>query len=324
VSQPLLQVRNLCVDYRAPTGFATTVRLRAVDGVSFELPRGSALGIVGESGSGKSSIARAILRLTEATGSVRFGNTELLTADRAALRSARRTMQAIFQDPIGSLDPRMTIADIVGEPLREHCPELAAAARRARSVDALRRVGLSDEVLDRYPHQFSGGQAQRIAIARALIVAPELVICDEPLSALDVSIKAQIANLLRDLQRQLQLSLLIISHDLAAVRFCCDQVLVLYRGQVMEVAATDTLYRDPRHPYSRALLAAVPVPDPQAARQPPPALQGVDAQPAHMGCPFSPRCPLAIDRCRIERPEPRQVAGSLVACHRADESGLPA
>jgi len=324
VNQPLLQVRDLCVEYAAPAGFVTTARLRAVDGVSFELPRGGALGIVGESGSGKSSIARAILRLTQATGSVRFRDTELLTADHASLRSARRSMQAIFQDPIGSLDPRMTIVDIVGEPLREHRPELPDAARRAHSIDALRRVGLSDEVLDRYPHQFSGGQAQRIAIARALILSPELVICDEPLSALDVSIKAQIANLLRDLRRQLQLSLMIISHDMAAVRFCCDQVLVLYRGQVMEVAATDTLYRDPRHPYSRALLAAVPVPDPQAARQPSPVMQGVETQPADVGCPFSPRCPLAIDRCLNERPRPRRVANSLVACHRAEESGRPA
>jgi oligopeptide transport system ATP-binding protein len=215
----------------------------------------------------------------------------------------------------------MTIAAIVGEPLREHRPELAHAERRAQCVDALRRVGLSDEVLDRYPHQFSGGQAQRIAIARALILAPELVICDEPLSALDVSIKAQIANLLRDLQRQLQLSLLIISHDLAAVRYCCDQELVLYRARSRRLPRPTPCIGIPGIHTAGAAGGARS--DPQAARQPAPVLQGVEAQPAALGCLFSPRCPLAIDRCRIERPEPRRVADSLVACHRADEPGLP-
>jgi oligopeptide transport system ATP-binding protein len=317
MNAPLLQVRNLCVDYRG---------VRAVDGVSFTMERGSSLGIVGESGSGKSSIARALLRLTRATGSVRFKEVELLAADRHALRAARRGMQMIFQDPIGSLDPRMSIAEILAEPLREHRPDMDTGARRLAATAALRQVGLAGDILGRYPHQFSGGQAQRIAIARALILAPELVICDEPLSALDVSIKAQIGNLLRDLQQQLQLSLLIISHDLAAVRHACDNVLVLYRGQVMEVAATSNLYRHPRHPYTRALLSAVPVPDPQVIRRPLPALPG-DARPlqtAQAGCPFVPRCPLAIERCHQERPLPTRIADSLVACHRADGADLVA
>src|SRR6202034_2368871 len=224
-------------------------------GVSFELARGQTLGLVGESGSGKSSIARALLRLVPAqSGAGVFRGTDLLQLTGRRLQRMRRHLQLIFQDPLASLDPHMPIGEIVAEPLRAFEPGLSAAQRRQRALDSLQAVGLQAEYVDRYPHEFSGGQAQRIAVARALIARPDLIVCDEPLSALDVSIKSQISNLLRDLQRQRQLSLLFISHDLAAVRFGCDRVLVLYLGRVMEIAACDALFGAARHPYTRALM----------------------------------------------------------------------
>jgi oligopeptide transport system ATP-binding protein len=318
----LLAVRELAVSYRVSFRGGHAL-LRAVNGVSFELARGETLGLVGESGSGKSTIARALLRLVPAeSGVALFHGTDLLTLSGASLQAMRRHLQLIFQDPLASLDPRMRIADILAEPLRVFEPQLSGRQREQRVLAMALGVGLAAAHLHRYPHEFSGGQAQRIGIARALIIEPELIVCDEPLSALDVSIKSQISNLLKDLQRQLQLSLLFISHDLAAVRFSCDRVLVLYLGRVMETAGCDTLFSAARHPYTRALMRAAPIPDPIAARKrrsvP---LEGEVPSPlfAPSGCVFRTRCPMAVERCARETPLLRQVGASLVACHRAEE-----
>jgi oligopeptide transport system ATP-binding protein len=318
----LLTVRELSVSYRVSYHGGHAL-LRAVNGVSFEVGRGETLGLVGESGSGKSTIARALLRLVPVeSGSALFHGSDLLKLSGASLHAMRRHLQLIFQDPLASLDPRMSIGDILAEPLRVFEPRLSAQQREQRVLAMARAVELGAEHLHRYPHQFSGGQAQRIGIARALIIQPELIVCDEPLSALDVSIKSQISNLLKDLQRQLQLSLLFISHDLAAVRFSCDRVLVLYLGRVMETAACDALFGAARHPYSRALIRAAPIPDPVAARARRSApLTGEVPSPlfAPSGCVFRTRCPMALDRCAREIPMLRPVGASLVACHRAEE-----
>jgi oligopeptide transport system ATP-binding protein len=318
----LLAVRELAVTYRVSFRGGHAL-LRAVNGVSFELARGETLGLVGESGSGKSSIARALLRLVPVeSGVALFHGTDLLALSGASLQAMRRHLQLIFQDPLASLDPRMRIADILAEPLRVFEPQLSRRQREQRVLAMAQSVGLAGAQLHRYPHEFSGGQAQRIGIARALIIEPELVVCDEPLSALDVSIKSQISNLLKDLQGQMQLSLLFISHDLAAVRFSCDRVLVLYLGRVMESAACDALFGAARHPYTRALMRAAPIPDPIAARKrrstP---LEGEVPSPlfAPSGCVFRTRCPMAVERCARETPLLRQVGASLVACHRAEE-----
>ena len=319
MSELVLDVRDLAVHYRVARGGAGPALLRAVEDVSFSLHRGQTLGIVGESGSGKSSIARALLRLVPAAGGrALFRGTDLLALEGDALRQARRHVQMIFQDPLASLDPRMTVEQIVTEPLRVFAPRLGRGQRRALALAMLGRVGLGSEHLARFPHEFSGGQAQRIGIARALILEPDLVVCDEPLSALDVSIKSQISNLLKDLQHELGLALLFISHDLAAVRFSCDAVLVLYLGRVMELAPRDALFATPRHPYTRALLDAVPLPDPCAARARrasplPGELPSPLAPPS--GCVFRTRCPLAEARCAHTAPPLRPVGAGQVACH---------
>jgi oligopeptide transport system ATP-binding protein len=322
---PLLAVRELVVTYRVAAGRGQAL-LRAVNGVSFELARGQTLGLVGESGSGKSTIARALLRLVPAaSGVAMFRGADLLALTGARLQAMRRHLQLIFQDPVASLDPRMSIGEILAEPLRVFEPQLSAAQRQQRVLAMTRSVGLGAEHLHRFAHEFSGGQAQRIGIARALIIGPELIVCDEPLSALDVSIKSQISNLLRDLQRELQLSLLFISHDLAAVRFSCDRVLVLYLGRVMEIAGCDALFTACRHPYTRALISAAPIPDPVAARaRRSTPLEGEIPSPlsAPSGCVFRTRCPMAIERCASEVPLLRQVGASQVACHRAEELGV--
>jgi oligopeptide transport system ATP-binding protein len=318
----LLQVRDLSVSYRLTQGHRP-VRLRAVQDVSFDLARGETLGIVGESGSGKSTIARALLRLIPAErGEAWFLGQDLLQLSPAQLRPVRRQLQLIFQDPLGSLDPRMSIAETLAEPLRTFEPELKRAERLRRVLAGLEAVGLSSAFADRLPHEFSGGQAQRIAIARALMSHPQLLVCDEPLSSLDVSIKSQIGNLLKDLQRERQLAMIFISHDLAAVRFSCERVLVLYLGRVLEVADRDTLFEAPAHPYTRALLQAVPIPDPVAARarrrEP---LAGEIPSPLAppSGCVFRTRCPHAIERCAQELPALRSLGSRQVACHRAEE-----
>lgn len=322
--EPLLEVRDLRVhfDLGRERFFGSRRDLQAVAGVSFSLDTAETLCIVGESGCGKSTLARAILGLVPATGSVRFEGHELLGLTERAMRPFRRALQLIFQDPLASLDPRMTVGEIVTEPLRALYPELSPKQRRERAVAMLERVGLSAAHLLRYPHEFSGGQAQRIGIARALVVEPRIVICDEPTSALDVSIKAQVINLLRDLQHDMQLALLFISHDLAAVRHVANRVLVLYLGRVMELADARALYEKPLHPYTRALLASIPQADPTLADTARPApLPGEPPSPIDVpsGCVFRTRCPYAIDRCKLQVPALRAVRDRVVACHRAEE-----
>jgi oligopeptide transport system ATP-binding protein len=319
MNEPVLEVQDLSVRFHVPGGRV----LQAVNGVSFALARGETLGLVGESGSGKSTIARGVLCLVPASGgAVRFRGTDLLKLPREELRGMRRHLQIIFQDPLASLDPRMSVGEIIDEPLREHRHDLTPGARRAKVLAMMERVGLLPAHLNRYPEEFSGGQAQRIGIARALVLEPEVLICDEPISALDVSIKSQIANLLKDLQLQTNLSLLFIAHDLAAVRFSCDRVLVLYLGRIMEVASRTALFAAPRHPYTRALLQSVPIADPVRARARRGApLSGEIPSPLAppSGCVFRTRCPYAISRCEMEIPMPRMVGDSWVACHRAEE-----
>jgi oligopeptide transport system ATP-binding protein len=317
---PLLAVSDLSVRYRSGLRLLGAHAVRAVAGVRFTISRGESLGLVGESGSGKSSIARALLRLIPATGSVRYQGTELLQARGKALRAIREHLQIIFQDPLGSLDPRMDVGELVAEPLREFRAALGPVARRDQVASMLGRVGLGSELLPRYPHQLSGGQAQRVGIARALILGPQLLICDEPVAALDMSIRSQVANLLRDMRDELGLALLFIAHDLATVRYLCERVLVLYLGRVMEIADREALFSAPQHPYTRALLAANPNPDPRGPKRPatlpgeaPATLE------APSGCVFRARCPLAVARCTSEVPVLRAVGRSLVACHRAGE-----
>jgi oligopeptide/dipeptide ABC transporter ATP-binding protein len=258
--------------------------------------------------------------LVPATGSVRYRGIELLQVQGKALRALREHLQIIFQDPLGSLDPRMSVAELVAEPLREFRPALKGAARRDQATAMLGRVGLGSELLPRFAHQLSGGQAQRVGIARALMLGPELLICDEPVAALDMSIKSQVANLLRDMRGEFGLTLLFIAHDLATVRYLCERVLVLYLGRVMEIAAREDLFSAPQHPYTRALLAANPDPDPRSSHRPT-SLPG--EAPATFetlgGCVFRGRCPLAVARCANEVPALRTVGASLVACHRAGE-----
>ena len=296
--------------------------VRAVDGISFDIYRGETLGLVGESGSGKSTTGRVILQLDRATeGTVMFEDKELTELKGDRLRSLRPRMQMIFQDPHASLNPRMTVARIVGEPLTEH-NRAAGEDRRKRIQELLSLVGLEPKYANRYPHEFSGGQRQRIGIARAIALNPDFIVCDEPIAALDVSIQAQVVNLLEDLQDVLGLTYLFISHDLSMVRHIADRVAVMYLGKIMELASVDALYNDPKHPYTQALLSAVPVPDPQVeATRERIILEGDIPSPANppSGCPFNTRCPVARERCVVEVPEWRRLAsGQWVACHFAE------
>ncbi|HNV59253.1 MAG TPA: murein tripeptide/oligopeptide ABC transporter ATP binding protein OppF [Rhodoferax sp.] len=287
--------------------------LKAVDGVSFELHAGETLGIVGESGCGKSTLARALLNLVPITdGSVKWHGDEMRGASPAAWQSKRKAVQMIFQDPLASLDPRMTVAQIIGEPLRTHCPELSAAQHNERVLAMMLRVGLTTQQINRYPHEFSGGQCQRIGIARALILKPQVVICDEPVSALDVSIQAQIINLLKELQAEMGLALVFIAHDLAVVKHISQRVMVMYLGRAMEVASKHALYDTPHHPYTQALLSAIPVPDPRIERAKTlQLLQGDLPSPINppSGCVFRTRCPKAVDQCALGIPALRPVVG---------------
>ncbi len=299
-----------------PTAF-----VRAVDGVSFHVEAGETLALVGESGCGKSTVSRLVLRLIEPdSGSVRFEGRDLLALDDTELRAFRRQAQIIFQDPYASLNPRMTVAQILGEPLALH-DLVPPARRRARIEELLTLVGLQPRFARRYPHEFSGGQRQRIAIARALAVEPKLIICDEPVSALDVSIRSQILNLLRDLQERLGLSYIFVSHDLAVVKHIADRVAVMNLGNIVETAETSALFAAPRHPYSRALLSAIPVAKPQAKRTRM-LLQGEmpSALNPPSGCRFHTRCPFAIERCLMEAPGLiTDGNGHAAACHRTAE-----
>lgn len=309
----LLSVDNLHTRY-VSRGRTVT----AVDGVSLTVAAGETVGLVGESGCGKSTLGKTILRLVDpAEGSIRIAGQEIATLGQRALAPLRRNMQMVFQDPYGSLNPRQTVGTLLETPLKVHGMG-SRRERRAQMLDILARVGLPPDAAARYPHEFSGGQRQRIGIARALVLKPQLVICDEPVSALDLSIQAQILNLLVALKRDLGLSYLFISHDLSVVRYFADRVLVMYLGRIVESADHATLWRDPRHPYTRALLSAVPVADPTHPRASVAMRGEVSSGPA-TGCRFRTRCPIAIDRCAIEDPMLSDLGGQhRVACHRPE------
>ena len=315
----LLEVSDLKKHYPVRSGVLRRKvgTVHAVDGVSFSLGVGETLGLVGESGCGKSTVARSILRLVEPTsGSIRLNGRDITRLGKSEMRPNRRSMQIIFQDPFASLNPRMTAGDIVGEPLTVH--GLAAGeAKRKRVAELFEQVGLRPDQMHNYPHQFSGGQRQRICIARALSLGPSLIVCDEPVSALDVSIQAQVINLLIDLQRRHGFSYLFIAHDLAVVAHISHRVAVMYLGRIVETADKATIFTRPGHPYTEALLSAIPVPDP-TIRDTRPALQGDVPSPVHppSGCHFHTRCPIAVDRCKAETPLLREIApGQHVACH---------
>ncbi|MFP5356864.1 MAG: ABC transporter ATP-binding protein [Gammaproteobacteria bacterium] len=325
-AKPLIEVRRLCVEHalEATWPWQRAPHLRAVQEVNFNLYAGQTLGIVGESGCGKSTLARTLVGLKQpSAGAIVYRapgqpDRELSGLDEAGWRPLRREIQMVFQDPLASLDPRMSVGRIVAEPLEALCPELGPDEREARVLETLEQVGLSRAHVNRYPHEFSGGQCQRVGIARALVVRPRVLICDEPVSALDVSIQAQIINLLRDIQRQQGLALLFIAHDLAVVRHISHRVMVMYLGRVMEQAASEQLFAQPGHPYTRALLRSVPQLHPSGTphaildgelpsqTEPPP------------GCAFATRCPMADETCNRQLPPVRRLAsGSTVACHYA-------
>jgi oligopeptide/dipeptide ABC transporter ATP-binding protein len=323
VSEALVEVRDLVKHFPLTRGIIFQRQIgavHAVDGVSFEVQRGEALGIVGETGCGKTTTARLITRLLEpSSGTIRFDGQDISTLSKRRLKPLRREMQIIFQDPYSSLNPRKTVGTIIGAPFAIHGLEEGKQTRK-RAVQALmEQVGLNPEHYNRYPHEFSGGQRQRIGVARALALKPKLMIADEPVSALDVSIQAQILNLLRELQKDLGLTLVLIAHDLSVVRHMCDRIAVMYLGKVVELAANDELYSHPRHPYTGALLSAVPVPDPELAeRRQQEVTPGDVPSPTNppRACRFHPRCPKAQDVCtQVEPPLESKGAGTLAACH---------
>lgn len=325
--EPLIEVRDLKMHFPIREGAVIQRQVgavRAVDGISFSIARGETLGLVGESGCGKSTAGRTILQLYRPTsGSVRYQGYELSGLDHAAMQPYRRRLQMIFQDPYASLNPRMTVEQAIGEPIRVHGLRCGAVAARDRVRELLDVVGLDESMMTRYPHEFSGGQRQRIGIARALAVEPEFIVCDEPVSALDVSIQAQVINLLEDLQDRLGLTYLFIAHGLNVVKHISDRVAVMYLGKIVEIAESRDLYRRPLHPYSQALLSAVPIPDPKIERQRRRVLlKGDLPSPANppSGCPFHTRCPLAVERCAREMPLlADEGGGHLAACWRAGD-----
>ena len=321
----LLSVSDLAVHFPVTRGVLIKKQIgsvKAVDGVTFELRRGETFGLVGESGCGKSTTALAILRMLEATaGRILFEGRDITELGASGMRSIRRRMQMVYQDPFGSLNPRMRARDIIGEPLVVHGLAGDRPAYRKRVRELIDLVGLLPDMADRYPHEFSGGQRQRIGIARALALEPSLVICDEPVSALDVSIQAQVVNLLMDLQEELGLTYLFIAHDLAVVRHISDRIGVMYLGRLVEVATRDELFDNPRHPYTQALLAAVPIPDPvREAEREHQLIAGEvpSVQNPPPGCRFHTRCPQAIARCATDEPTLQPAGGASVACHLYD------
>ncbi|MDX1377910.1 MAG: dipeptide ABC transporter ATP-binding protein [Anaerolineales bacterium] len=319
---PLIRVENLTKHFPVTRGIIFQKQVgavQAVDDLTFDIFQGETFGMVGESGCGKSTTGRAILQLHKPTaGNVYYENTELTTASSQTMQRMRRNMQIIFQDPYASLNPRMTVGNIIAEPLEVHNIG-TAEERRERVQDLLRLVGLNPYFVNRYPHEFSGGQRQRIGVARALALEPKFIVCDEPISALDVSIQAQVVNLLEKLQDELGLTYLFIAHDLSMVRHISDRVSVMYLGKMVELADRDELYENPLHPYTKALLSAVPVPDPaKEAQRKRTILEGDVPSPIRppSGCRFHPRCPIAEEICSQEVPEWREVTdGHWVACH---------
>ena len=333
MTQPLIQIRDLKVHFPIYEGLLfrrAKATVRAVDGISIDIHPGETLGLVGESGCGKSTTGRALLNLYEhgvaqIGGEIRYEGQDLTTLDEAEMRPLRKELQIIFQDPYASLNPRLTVGQIIGEPLRVHGIATGAAVQE-RVQELMDVVGLSPQMTRRYPHEFSGGQRQRIGIARALAVDPKFIVCDEPISALDVSIQAQVMNLMEDLQERFNLTYLFIAHDLAAVKHISDRVAVMYLGRIVELADAQTIYAKPMPPYTQALLSAVPVPDPVAERTRERVLLTGDV-PSPMtppsGCRFHTRCPAAGPRCGVESPTlMAHDDGHMVACHLHDPGGV--
>ncbi|OAU96329.1 murein tripeptide/oligopeptide ABC transporter ATP binding protein OppF [Moraxella catarrhalis] len=322
MSTPLLQVRDVQTHFnihkKGAFFWQKPATLKAVSGVSFDLNAGETLGIVGESGCGKSTLARTIIGLVKAkSGSIRFNEEELVGISEKAWKIKRQEIQMIFQDPLASLNPRMTVGDIIAEPLRTHHPELKKDEVQARVREMMSKVGLLPNLINRYPHEFSGGQCQRIGIARALILRPKLIICDEPVSALDVSIQAQVINLLQEVQKEMGLALIFIAHDLSVVKHISDRVLVMYLGHTVELGTDQAVYDKPTHPYTQALMSAVPLPDPEAERN-----KEIQLLPGDLpspinppsGCVFRTRCPKATDACAQTEPVLSGRADHQVAC----------
>ena len=326
---PLLEVEDLCVHFPVTRGILFQRRVgavKAVDGISFSVRAGETFGLVGESGSGKTTTGRAIIQLTRPTsGRVAFEGQDVSALRGAELRRMRRQIGMVFQDPYGALNPRMTAGNIVGEPIRTHGLHSDGQDYRRRVGDLFETVGLNRSMRNRYPHEFSGGQRQRIGVARALAARPSFIICDEPVSALDVSIQAQMINLLEDLQAEYGVAYLFIAHDLSVVRHISDRVAVMYLGKIVEMADKNELYGNPRHPYTIALMSAVPIPDPVVERtRHRIVLAGDIPSPLHPppGCVFSTRCPLADDGCRVAMPPTREWSpGHTVACYKAGAAG---
>ncbi|HEU4645125.1 MAG TPA: dipeptide ABC transporter ATP-binding protein [Burkholderiales bacterium] len=324
MSQPLLEVQDLVMHFPVGGGMFSKPAgvVRAVDGVSFNVHKGETLGLVGESGCGKTTTGRCILRLERPTGGrVVFEGIDMVTLGAAELRAVRRRVQVIFQDPYSSLNPRMTVGQILAEPLKVHGIVADKGERELRVRELLVQVGLAPQHAGRYPHQLSGGQRQRVGVARALATEPALIVCDEPVSALDVSIQAQIINLLEELQSRLGLTYLFIAHDLSVVRHISDRVAVMYLGKIVELADRNALYEEPLHPYTQALLSAVPIPDPKIeAKRKRMVVRGEVPSPLNppSGCVFHPRCPIAVSRCSAEVPPLREIRpGHWAACHLA-------
>ena len=322
MSEPILKVQDLKVHFPVNEGLVFTKQVgsvKAVDGVSFELNPGQTLSLVGESGCGKSTTALAVLRMLNVTdGSIEFFGEDITHHSRAQMLPLRPRMQMVYQDPFSALNPRMKVADIIGEPIKVHEPNTSKADYRTRVAKLLDLVGLRAEMADRYPHEFSGGQRQRISIARALALQPDLLICDEAVSALDVSIQAQIVNLLTDLQREFGLAYLFISHDLSIVRHVSDYIAVMYLGQIVELKQRDTLFAHPEHPYTKTLLDAVPIANPQIeASRPQPLIIGEvpSVRNPPSGCRFHPRCTQAMDKCSQSQPPLASNNDGSIACH---------